>query len=127
MKKHTWYSGCGRVTLELSQAVAESCHHQGACDADIAAAIAGDVDGTRAALEALDMGAVRAYLQETGLEPEAYKEDSAALEYLLWMAAGDLCEEMKHTACPDCGAWGDYVQEDARDGYSAPQCADCAD
>lgn len=127
MKKHQWYSGCGRLTLELSQAVAESCNHQGACDADVRAAIAGDVDGTRAELEALDMAAVRVYLAETGLERGIPGPFLRALEYVLWFAAGDLCEKMAHTACPECGAWGECAQEDKREGYSAPLCADCAD
>jgi hypothetical protein len=127
MKKYQWYSGCGRLSMELSQAVAESCNHRGACDADVAAAIAGDIDGTRAALEALDMDAVRAYLAETGLERGIPGPYTCALEYVLWIAAGDLCEEMEHTACPECGAWGECVPEDERDGYSAPLCADCAD
>lgn len=127
MKKYQWRSGCGRLTLELSQAVAESCNHRGACDADVAAAIAGDVDGTRAALEALDMAAVRAYLEKTGLERGIPGPFCRALEYVLWFVAGDLCEKMAHTACPECGAWGECVPEDKREGCSAPLCADCAD
>jgi hypothetical protein len=33
--KYWWTSSSGRIEIELSREVIESCHHQGACDDDV--------------------------------------------------------------------------------------------
>jgi len=86
-----WESGCGRLTLTLTEADAHTGYHTGDCEADILDLMAGRI--IRDQLDALDPQTVAEYLREFG----AWSDDELAdrdenLMRLLWLACGDLVE-----------------------------------
>lgn len=91
-----WHAGSGRpLALSISLEDAQSCAHQGQCDADVAAmrrtpAIAAQVD-------AWDAATLRAELKEYGAWDAAeLADDDANRDRMLWLACGDLVEESRN-------------------------------
>ena len=88
-----WSSSCGRIELNITKAQAVRGAHPGPCDNDIAALRT--VPAIRRQLAKLNPEHVEAYLQEFGAWDEIELMDhDANLDRLLWIACGDINEDM---------------------------------
>jgi hypothetical protein len=86
-----WESGCGRLTLTLTEADAHAGYHSGDCEADILDLMADRI--IRDQLDALDPQTVTEYLREFGAWPDDDLADHHHnLMRVLWLACGDLVE-----------------------------------
>ena len=86
-----WESGCGRLTLTLTEADAHIGYHAGDCEDDLRDLMADRI--IRDQLDALDPQTVAEYLREFG----TWSDDDLAnhhdnLMRVLWLACGDLVE-----------------------------------
>ncbi len=91
--KRWWSTGSGRIEIQLPADAAGIGYHSGACDADIAA-LRRRPD-IKATLDTLDAATVRDELREYGAWDAAELADhDANLSRLLWIACGDLAEDM---------------------------------
>lgn len=89
-----WYtSGSGRIELQMTKRQAASASHQGQCDCDVLAL--SQVPAIRRQLARLAPSDVAAELVGYGAWDETELADHAAnLQRLLWIAAGDIVEEI---------------------------------
>jgi hypothetical protein len=87
-----WQASSGRpLYLRLSRADADSGHHQGPCDDDVAALARRP--NVRRQLAAMDPATLAAELREYGAwDDDELSEHDANLERILWLACGDISE-----------------------------------
>ena len=86
-----WFSGSGRVELQLTMEEAHRGYHPGDCEGDIVELMRDPF--IRGQLESLDADAVAQELRETGAWTETHLSDREAnLMRLLWMACADLVD-----------------------------------
>ena len=82
-----------RFEIELPLAVAMSCAHPGQCDADVEAALR--LSTVSDELDRITPDDIRAELNEFGAwDDEELSDDAANRERILWIAAGNICEEL---------------------------------
>jgi hypothetical protein len=91
--KQLWFtSGSGRIELRMTLAQAKSASHQGRCDEDVQAL--SEVPAIAKQLAAIDPATLRAELREYGAwSDEELSHHAANLQRILWLAAGDICDE----------------------------------
>lgn len=90
-KRIWWSSSSGRIELQLSRTLAESCSHQGQCDADVAAAR--ELPEIKAQLDKIKPDVLRAELKEYGTwDAKELADHDANLDRLVWLAANDISE-----------------------------------
>lgn len=91
--KNIWGSSSGRIELNISKGQAAIGYHSGDCDQDIGA-LAHNAN-IAAQLAALDPAIVAAELKEYGAWDTAELSDHEAnLRRLLWIACGDIMEDI---------------------------------
>lgn len=96
-----WSTGSGRIEIAFaSREDAESAAHQGQCDEDVRAlSLRADI---RKQLDALDPATVVDELVEYGAwEADALADHEQNLQRLLWLAAGDIADDMEGERYPD--------------------------
>lgn len=94
MTTHYWYSGCGRIQLQMTLDEARSASHPGPCDADVRTLSA--LPHIRHQLDDIDPAALRRVLREYGAWDDAELSDhDQNLQRVLWLAAGDILEEVE--------------------------------
>ena len=82
-----------RFAIELPLAVAMSCSHPGECDADVEAALR--LSAVSNELDRITPDDIRAELGAFGAwDDEELSDDAANRERILWLAAGNICEEL---------------------------------
>lgn len=92
-----WSSSAGRVELYMTADQARAAYHSGDCESDVRG-LSGVPDIANQ-LASVNPKALRAELQEYGTWSAADLADHAAnLQRILWLAAGDLVEEMSQAA-----------------------------
>ena len=92
-EKHWWGSNSGRVELQMTYAQASQAHHSGQCDSDVMAL--SEQPDIKAQLDKLDPDDVRAELQGYGAwDEEELQSHSDNLQRILWLACGDIVEEV---------------------------------
>lgn len=88
-----WSESLGRIELQIAREDAESASHPGPCDADIARLR--DVPYIREQLDRLPPALVAECLREYGAwDAEELADHDANLDRLLWIACGDISEEV---------------------------------
>lgn len=76
-----------RFTFDMPEQAVQDCHHQGACDEDVA------YWADRLKID-VDPELIRAELKEYGAwDAEELADDRANLERILWIAAGNIQED----------------------------------
>lgn len=88
MNKHTWYSN-RNFTLELTEDQAVDGSHQGDCTDDIRALV--NIPEIASQFETIPPDSIRKELREYGAW-----DDAANRERILWIACGDIREEIRH-------------------------------
>lgn len=93
MKKHTWQSN--RFTLELTEDQAVDGSHQGDCTDDIRALV--NIPEIASQFETIPPDSIRKELREYGAwDDTELADDAANRERILWIACGDIREEIRH-------------------------------
>lgn len=88
-----WSESLGRIELQIAREDAESASHPGPCDADVARLR--DVPYIREQLDRLPPALVAECLREYGAwDAEELADHDANLDRLLWIACGDISEEV---------------------------------
>jgi hypothetical protein len=89
-----WYtSGSGRIELNITRNIAEMCSHSGSCDNDVNAAM--EIPSIRRQLNKIDPVVLANELREYGAwDDEELKDHSANLARILWIACGDIVENI---------------------------------
>lgn len=88
-----WSESLGRIELQIAREDAESASHPGPCDADVARLR--DVPYIREQLDRLPPALVAECLREYGAwDAEELTDHDANLDRLLWIACGDISEEV---------------------------------
>ena len=88
-----WSESLGRIELQIAREDAESASHPGPCDADVARLR--DVPYIREQLDRLPPALVAECLREYGAwDAEELADHDANLDRLLWIACGDILEEV---------------------------------
>ena len=88
-----WSESLGRIELQIAREDAESASHPGPCDADVARLR--DVPYIREQLDRLPPALVTECLREYGAwDAEELADHDANLDRLLWIACGDISEEV---------------------------------
>ena len=88
-----WSESLGRIELQIAREDAESASHPGPCDADVARLR--DVPYIREQLDRLPPALVVECLREYGAwDAEELADHDANLDRLLWIACGDISEEV---------------------------------
>ena len=88
-----WIESLGRIELQIAREDAESASHPGPCDADVARLR--DVPYIREQLDRLPPALVAECLREYGAwDAEELADHDANLDRLLWIACGDISEEV---------------------------------
>lgn len=88
-----WSESLGRIELQIAREDAESASHPGPCDADVARLR--DVPYIREQLDRLPPALVAKCLREYGAwDAEELADHDANLDRLLWIACGDISEEV---------------------------------
>lgn len=89
-----WYtSGSGRIELNISRNIAQSCSHSGSCDNDVAEAM--QIPSIRRQLNKIDPVVLSNELREYGAwDDNELKDHAANLTRILWIACGDIVEEI---------------------------------
>lgn len=96
---HWFTSSCGHVEMQISAEHAREGSHQGACDDDIAALR--KVPYIKAQLDALDAHKLAEELRGYGAWDEVQLADhDENLSRVLWLACGDIVEELFQTGAP---------------------------
>ena len=86
-----WTSGSGRIQLNITKKIAESCSHPGPCDNDVKDALTMPV--IKKQLAKIDPVILRNELSEYGAWDEIELQDhSANLTRIVWIACGDITE-----------------------------------
>ena len=89
-----WSSSSGRIVLNITRVQAQKGHHSGACDDDIEELLA--VPAIARQIKKLDNATMAGELKEYGAWSEEELQDHKANESrILWLACGDLTEEME--------------------------------
>lgn len=88
-----WSESLGRIELQIAREDAESASHPGPCDADVSRLR--DVPYIREQLDRLSPALVAECLREYGAwDAEELADHDANLDRLLWIACGDISEEV---------------------------------
>jgi hypothetical protein len=91
-EKKWWSSSCGRIELWMFQEQADSVHHTGQCDKDVA--FLAHTSNIFYQTDRLDTDIVRQVLDEYGCwDEEELKDNVANVQRLLWIAGCDIAEE----------------------------------
>lgn len=91
--KHWFSSSSGRIELCMTADDAHGASHQGQCDDDVRA-LSRDPE-IAAQLERIDPALLAAELKEYGAwEPHELADHKQNLQRILWLAAGDITEEL---------------------------------
>lgn len=92
-RKHWFSTSSGRIELQMTAAQARGTSHQGQCDADVAALALEPSIAKQ--LSKLDPVLLAAELREYGAwEPRELADHQQNLQRILWIAAGDIREEL---------------------------------
>lgn len=87
-----YYSGSGRIQLEMTLEQARSASHSGQCDADVAELMR--VPKIHSQLNKIDPEELSLELAEYGAWDEEERADHQAnLERLVWLAAGQIVDD----------------------------------
>lgn len=93
VKRVWWSSSCGRIELQMTPEQAQGAHHQGQCDEDVRAL--SEEPDIAAQLAAIQPDVLARELREHGAwEDSELADHEQNLQRVLWIAAGDICEEL---------------------------------
>lgn len=89
-----WFtSSSGRIELQITRKQAKSASHQGQCDADVLAL--SQVPTIRRQLKKIDPQTLREELREYGAwEDEELQDHTQNLQRILWLACGDIVDNL---------------------------------
>lgn len=86
-----WYSGCGRIELNITKRQALSASHPGACDEDVKAL--SQVPGIARQLRKVDATVLVSELRGYGAwDEDELKDHEQNLRRVLWLACCDITE-----------------------------------
>jgi ribosomal protein L32 len=111
----TWVGEHG-VSVSLTAEQIAACSHPGRCDDDVESVI-GEL-GLAGIGQLAQAELIRRELREWGAwDDEELKDAAQNIRRLVWIAAGDLAQEVR---CAHCGTW-------ARPGDDCPECGKSID
>lgn len=88
-----WTSGCGRIELQIPKSLVSVGYHQGDCEAGVKELMAKPAIAKQ--LEKIHPDSLVLVLQEYGAwDKNELKDHQSNLQRLVWIACGDLQEEI---------------------------------